>query len=251
MVKSDGAQKSQSSSHGSSEARTGAIQARGVTKDYASGGVVTQVLRGVDLEVPSGCFAVLCGPSGSGKTTLLNLIGALDVPDQGELLVGGISLRGCSPRELSIYRRRTIGLIFQFYNLMPTLTAQENLEIVLEQQQMRRVPRRERAREFLSLVGLEQAADKFPSQLSGGEQQRVAIARALVKSPSLVLADEPTGNLDRTNGEQVIQLMKRINTDLGITFLIVTHDMTVAREASLVIQMKDGRVWNEDRNSGG
>ncbi|HEX3481034.1 MAG TPA: ABC transporter ATP-binding protein [Kofleriaceae bacterium] len=231
---------------GPDEDATPCIVARGVRKTYRSAGVPTQVLRGVDLSVPAGSFTVLLGPSGCGKTTLLNLLGGLDVADSGELKVAGVALDHRTPPQLSEFRRRTVGFVFQAYNLMPTLTAQENLEIVLEPLRLSRPIARKRAREILALVGLERLAGRFPAQLSGGEQQRVAIARALIKAPSVVLADEPTGNLDKANGRQVIDLMKRYHRENGTAFFIVTHDPAVANEASLTIRMEDGMVQNGD-----
>lgn len=225
--------------------RSPCIQARKLIKSYSSGGLSTPVLRGVSLDVQQGSFTALVGPSGCGKTTLLNLIGALDLPDDGELTVCSVNLSSATPAEIASYRRKTLGFVFQACNLLPTLTARENVELALEMLGTDRRWRTETTRKTLSQVGLERAAERFPAQLSGGEQQRVAIARALVKAPSLVVADEPTGSLDQANGREVIRLMKRINEERGITFLVVTHDPEVAREAQAVLRMEDGLVLSD------
>jgi putative ABC transport system ATP-binding protein len=218
------------------------IHCRNLVKSYLSGGRHVPILQGVDLHVPAKSFAVLLGPSGCGKTTLLNLIGALDTPDSGELSVAGLPLFPAHRRRVLDYRRTQVGMIFQFYNLLPTLSARENVELVLEPLGLHLRERRARALEILERVGLTHALEKFPGQLSGGEQQRVAIARALAKRPVLVLADEPTGSLDRQNSRQILALMQQLNREENITFLIVTHDPEMAEQASLVLHMEDGRM---------
>ncbi len=218
------------------------IEARNLQKSVPSGRQRTPILRGVDLQVASGSFAVLLGPSGCGKTTLLHLLGALDQADSGELTVADVRLSPADPAALLHYRRHLVSVIFQFYNLLPTLSARENIELVLEPLGLGSAARRERSQELLARVGLAEAADQYPGQLSGGEQQRVAIARALAKRPRLVLADEPTGSLDRKNSRQILSLMRTINQQEGTTFLIVTHEPELAAQASQVLHMEDGRI---------
>ena len=214
------------------------IEARGLRKAYRSGAAEVPVLRGVDLAVPSGAFVVLLGPSGCGKTTLLNLIGGLDAPDSGELRVAGVDLRKPRRAVLSAFRRERVGFIFQFYNLLPTLTARENSELVLEG--LAPAERAARVDEGLARVGLLALADRLPEQLSGGEQQRVAIARALLRRPPLVVADEPTGNLDRKSSRAVMALLRELNREAGMSFFLVSHDAEVAQQADLVLHMEDG-----------
>ena len=218
------------------------IEARNLTKSVLAGSQRTPILRGVELSIADGSFAVLLGPSGCGKTTLLHLLGALDQADGGELSVAGVRLSPSDPAALLHYRRHIVSVIFQFYNLLPTLSARENIELVLEPLGLHSRQRRERADELLSRVGLSAAADQYPSQLSGGEQQRVAIARALAKRPRLVLADEPTGSLDRKNSRQILDLMQSINRAEHTTFLIVTHEPELAAQASQVLHMEDGQI---------
>ncbi|MBL9007270.1 MAG: ABC transporter ATP-binding protein [Myxococcales bacterium] len=218
------------------------IHARNLKKSVPSGETRVPIVRGVDLDIAEGSFAVLLGPSGCGKTTLLHVLGALDTADEGELRVAGVQLAPADPRALLHFRRHIVSVVFQFYNLLPTLSAQENIELVLEPLGLSSEQRHARARELLSRVGLSSAADQFPGQLSGGEQQRVAIARALAKRPRLVLADEPTGSLDRQNSRQILALLRSINAEQGTTFLIVTHEPELAAQASLVLHMEDGRL---------
>lgn len=218
------------------------IQAKRLKKSYRIGEIDTPVLRGIDLEIEPATFTVLIGPSGSGKTTLLNLVGALDRPDDGELLVNGYKLSTPNYKTVRDYRRSTVSFIFQFYNLLPTLSAQENVEIVLEPLGLKRVDIRKRSRDILTRVGLKGKEGKYPSQLSGGEQQRVAIARALVRRPPLVIADEPTGSLDRATGQQVVELMHELNKEEGTTFFIVTHDLSLTNGASRIVKMLDGVI---------
>jgi len=218
------------------------IEVRDVWKSYQIGELTTEVLKGITMEVAKGQFAVIFGPSGSGKTTLLNLIGALDTPTRGTISVAGQDISSFGRKGLTEFRRAKIGFVFQFYNLLPTLTSRENIEAALEIVMSDRKQVRQKAREYLNLVGIEQMGDKFPSQLSGGEQQRVAIARALAKEPEVLLADEPTGNLDSTTGEMVVKLMKKLQTELGLTFVVVTHNMAFVDYADLLVRIQDGKL---------
>lgn len=218
------------------------IEAKNLHKSVLAGRQRTPILRGVDLSIAAGSFAVLLGPSGCGKTTLLHLLGALDQADSGELVVADVQLCPVDAAALLHYRRHIVSVIFQFYNLLPTLSARENIELVLEPLGLSSRQRRDRASELLSRVGLAAASDQYPGQLSGGEQQRVAIARALAKRPRLVLADEPTGSLDRKNSRQILELMQTINREEGTTFLIVTHEPELAAGATQVLHMEDGRM---------
>lgn len=214
----------------------------GVSKAYVSQDVVTHALRDVSCEILEGEFAAVFGHSGSGKTTLLSLIGGLDRPTSGEVYVDGVALSRLSERGLTEYRRSTIGFVFQSFNLLPTLTALENVEALVELTVPGRRRVRERALTYLERVGLLEKAGKFPSQLSGGEQQRVAVAGALAKEPRIILADEPTGNLDLETGQQVLDLMLDLQKRLGITFVVVTHNRAIAQVADRVISVASGRI---------
>lgn len=219
------------------------VQLRNVFKSYKTGDVVTNVLKGVDMELSKGEFVVIFGPSGSGKTTLLNLIGALDTPSSGSVKVDGQELGRMSRSQLTEFRKEKVGFVFQSYNLLPTLTALENVEAALELLPFESGKKmRQRALDCLRKVELEDKSDKFPIQLSGGEQQRVSIARALAKQPQLLLADEPTGNLDTAMGERIVEFMRKLNTETGSTFAIVSHDPGLAKEADRVIRLLDGKV---------
>jgi len=220
------------------------VETHNLVKIYGDGAQV-RALNGVNMRVTPGEFISVMGPSGSGKSTLLNMIGALDRPTGGQVLVNGQDL--AEVRDLDTFRARTVGFVFQLHNLIPTLTARENVEVPMMGQSVGRAERRRRAEELLALVGLADRMDHLPSQLSGGERQRVAIARALANRPSLVLADEPTGDLDSQSGAEVIQLMRRLNRELGTTFIIVTHDPAVARQTDRVLVMQDGRIVREHR----
>lgn len=217
------------------------IQMQAVTKTYPMGEVTVHALRGLDLAVTRGEFIVLLGPSGSGKTTTLNLVGGLDRPSGGRLVVDGEEITGFSEALLTRYRREKVGFIFQFFNLIPTLTAQENVEFALALTRRGRSMHAE-ARDFLAMVGLQDRADHFPSQLSGGEQQRVAIARALAHRPPLLLCDEPTGNLDVDTGRQVLQALRDANRDAGSTVVLVTHNTSIAPMANRVVRIHNGMV---------
>jgi putative ABC transport system ATP-binding protein len=227
------------------------IVAEGVTKSLRAGEVTSPVLRGVTLSIERGAFVAVVGPSGCGKTTFLSLLAALDRPDGGSLRVGSLDLATAPERERERYRRETIGLVLQFWNLLPTLTALENVEAGLELLPLDAASRRARAVDFLDRVGLAAAARKYPAQLSGGMQQRVAVARALAREPSLLLADEPTGSLDRENGAQVFELMASLQKSLGVTCLMVTHDPHLASRADRVITFEDGRVKDDVSSSPG
>jgi len=222
------------------------VQTQNLTKDYGQDGVVTRALRGVTVTLAAGEFAAMAGPSGSGKSTLLNIIGGLDRPTSGTARVQGRELSGMSGSALSRLRRDNIGFIFQAYNLIPVLTALENAEYVLMLQGVPSRKREERVRAILKEVGLEGLENRFPRQLSGGQQQRVAIARAIASEPSLVLADEPTANVDSKTARSLLKLMRRLNEEKGITFLFSTHDQAVMKEAKRLILLQDGQIIHED-----
>jgi putative ABC transport system ATP-binding protein len=213
------------------------FRARGLTKTYQLGEVQVPALRGVDLELYAGEFVVLLGPSGSGKSTLLNILGGLDVPTGGRVWFRGEDLTEWEDRALTRYRRAHVGFVFQFYNLIPSLTARENVALITEI-----APNPMAPDEALSWVGLSDRLDHFPSQLSGGEQQRVAIARAVAKRPDVLLCDEPTGALDVTTGVRVLEVLERINRDLGTTTAVITHNAVIASMADRVVSLSDGRI---------
>ena len=223
-----------------------AIQLEGVAKVFGGGAAEVRALRSMDLSVPEGEFAVILGPSGSGKTTLLNLIGAIDVPSAGRLVVDGTELEELDGGERTDFRRRSIGFVFQFFNLIPTLTARENVELVAE---LGGDGVAERAGRVLEDVGLGPRAGHFPAQMSGGEQQRVAIARALAKGAPILLCDEPTGELDFETGRRILRLLRRLNREEGRTVLMVTHNAAIGEMADRVIRLRSGEVV-EDRSVG-
>jgi putative ABC transport system ATP-binding protein len=214
----------------------------GVEKTYTGRESAQKVLAGVSLEVSSGEVLVVLGRSGSGKTTLLNILGGLDRPDRGSVISCGLDLVRASAKQLQDYRARKIGFVFQFYNLLSSLTAAENVEAGLRLFPLRRQQVRERARDLLARVGLEGADNRFPSQLSGGEQQRVAIARAFARQPQLLLADEPTGNLDDDNSQLVITLVRELVAEAGTSAVIVTHDPAMTTAATRIVRMQHGNV---------
>jgi putative ABC transport system ATP-binding protein len=216
-----------------------------VTRTYKTGKVETQALRGVSLSIENGEFTALVGPSGSGKTTLLQLIGCLDQPTSGRVIVNGKDVSRLSRGQRADMRRGTIGFIFQFFALIPTLSAYENIEMPLLLNGQSASQRRERVMELLEWVDLGDRAHHRPDQLSGGEQQRVAIARALASRPVLVLADEPTANLDTANGKQIMEIMQRLNQETGTTFVFATHDPRVISFARRVVELRDGRITGE------
>ncbi len=222
-----------------------AVQAENLHKSYVLGATAIGALRGVDLIVQRGEFVALMGPSGCGKTTLLNLIGATDLPSRGSLRVDGVELSGLSDDQLADLRRDRIGIVFQFYNLIPTLTARENIEIPMQFKGTAAALRRERALALLARVGLKDRAEHKPSELSGGEQQRVSIARALANQPALVLLDEPTGDLDGATGREIIALLRDLNGREGVTLVIATHDASIAEQSSRIVRLRDGRIEGE------
>jgi putative ABC transport system ATP-binding protein len=219
------------------------FDARGLTKVYHMGEVEVHALRGVDLEIREGRFVVLLGHSGSGKSTLLNILGGLDAPTSGRVLYRGQDLTAADDESLTEYRRRSVGFVFQFYNLIASLTARENVELVTD---IATDPLP--AREALSLVGLGDRVDHFPSQMSGGEQQRVAIARAVAKRPAVLLCDEPTGALDIATGIVVLEALEHVGRELGTTVLVITHNSAIAEMADRVITLADGRIVDDHAN---
>jgi putative ABC transport system ATP-binding protein len=219
------------------------VRARSLVKTYRTGEVLVHALRGVDFHLAARELVVLLGPSGSGKSTLLNILGGLDVPTSGELSYAGHDLSRPSEDALTQYRRDHIGFIFQFYNLIPSLTACENVALVADIAREPMAPD-----DALDLVGLTARRDHFPSQMSGGEQQRVAIARAIVKRPEILLCDEPTGALDATTGRLVLEVLARVNRDLGTSIAVVTHNAPIALMADRVVTMADGKIVNDVRN---
>jgi putative ABC transport system ATP-binding protein len=218
------------------------IRITGLRKTYIMGRVQVHALDGVDMEIPPNSFMVVMGPSGSGKSTLLHLLGGLDRPTAGHIEVDGQSLETLDENALAVFRRRAVGFIFQSFNLIPSMTAQENVAFPMQFARVPRKMRRQRAMDLLKDVALDDRASHRPTELSGGQQQRVAIARALVNDPQLILADEPTGNLDSKSGEEIMQLLLRLNQESGTTLLIVTHDPVVAERTKRVIHIRDGVV---------
>jgi putative ABC transport system ATP-binding protein len=221
-----------------------------VTRTYKVGEVETHALRGVDLTIESGEFTALVGPSGSGKTTLLQLIGCLDLPTSGSVFIKGKDVSHLNRNQRADTRRGNIGFVFQFFALIPTLSAYENVEMPLLLNGHNPAERRERVMHLLTSVDLADRADHRPDQLSGGEQQRVAVARALAPEPNLILADEPTANLDTANGEQVMEIMTRLNKETGVTFVFATHDPRVFKYARRIITLRDGKVVDDRTGSG-
>lgn len=220
-----------------------AFSARGLTKVYGTGAGAVHALRGIDLDLPEGEFTVLLGPSGSGKSTLLNILGGLDRPTAGTLAFRGKDLTACSDRELTGFRRRHVGFVFQFYNLIPSLTARENVALVTELVDATMTPE-----EALALVGLQDRMAHFPAELSGGEQQRVAVARAVAKRPEVLLCDEPTGALDSATGIRVLEALASVNKSLGTTTVVITHNASIAAMAGRVVRFADGRIASVEIN---
>jgi len=222
------------------------VQLSNVTKVYRQGKLDVAALRGMNLTVNAGEFTAICGPSGSGKTTALNLIGALDRPTSGTVTLEGKQLDALTRKQLSVIRRDRIGFVFQAYNLLPVLTAYENAEIVMALQGVAAEERKARVMELLAQVGLQGLEHRKPTELSGGQQQRVAIARAIASRPAVVLADEPTANVDSETANRLLELMERLNRDHGVTFLFSTHDPRVMERARRLIHMVDGAVAREE-----
>ena len=219
------------------------VRVEGVTKEYQLGEQKVVALHDITLSIEEGVFLAIAGPSGSGKTTLLNIIGCIDTPTTGKVFIDDVEVTGRSPNELADLRAHTTGFIFQSFNLFPVLTAAENVEYpLLNLPEISREQRQKRVAKFLAVVGLERFADHKPNQLSGGQRQRVAIARALAIKPRIVLADEPTANLDRQTGESILNLMKDINRHYGTTFIFSTHDRRIMAMADRLIRIEDGRV---------
>jgi putative ABC transport system ATP-binding protein len=223
------------------------IQTVNLQKSYGNGQLIVHALRDINVEFNSGEFVAVLGASGSGKTTLLNVLGALDKPSGGQVLIDGENISSLNEKGTVQLRRRKIGFIFQFYNLMPVLTAFENVELPMI---ISGVPKREaqqKAKELLSAVGLSDRANHRPDQLSGGQQQRVAVARALVNKPAIILADEPTGDLDSATGEQVLRLLLKLSKEQGTTVLAATHDVSILKFADRALRMKDGQVISDEK----
>jgi len=221
------------------------VRAVDVAKLYDTGRVKVAALRGVNLSINRGEMVAIMGPSGCGKTTLLNCLSGLDALSSGDVFIEGVSLKTMSDRQRTRYRARRMGFIFQFYNLLAVLSAAENVEMPLLLTGVPTHEARRRALDVLDLVGLRQRADNRPGELSGGERQRVTIARALVNDPAIVWADEPTGDLDSTNAEEIINLMCRLNQEQSVTFALVTHDIAIGRRAHRIVRMKDGEIVDE------
>ena len=221
------------------------VEAKAILKTYDTGAVRVEALRGVDLTLERGEMAAIMGPSGCGKTTLLNCLSGLDTVDEGDVVIDGTSLAHMSDRERTDYRARHMGFVFQFYNLMPVLSAVENVELPLLVSRVDGRTARRQALEALELVGIADRAAHVPDELSGGERQRVTIARSLVNDPAIVWADEPTGDLDSENAQEIVALMRGLNVERGLSFLIVTHDIAVGRQTDRIVRMLDGLVVEE------
>ena len=222
------------------------IVAHKIFKVFGEGETEIQALRNVDLDIKRGDFAAIVGPSGSGKTTLLNILCGLDNVSSGEIKVSGRSLQEMSGSELAQFRREHIGLVFQAYNLIPVLTVLENIEYVMLLQHVPAAERKERVHTFLAELGLEGKGNRFPAELSGGQQQRVAIARAMVSKPDIILADEPTANLDSETGGQLLEMMRKFNEELKMTFVFSTHDPQIMERAKRLITLTDGRIVSDE-----
>lgn len=225
------------------------VQLRNVVKTYKYSKQYVQALRGIDLDIQRGEIVCMVGPSGSGKTTLLNIIGGLDRADTGKVIVDGVDIRSLRDRELVEFRLRKIGYVFQFYNLVPTLSVLENVELPLYLLGVKEKERKEKALKLLQLVGIEHLADRTPDTVSGGEQQRAAIARSLATDPVVILMDEPTGALDTENTKKLMDLVKKLNRELSQTFIIATHDILVAKECTKIYTLRDGKIINVYRPS--
>ena len=226
------------------------VQTVNLKKTYMLGKVPVNALRGMNLKVESGDFIAIVGPSGSGKSTLLNMIGALDKPTEGQVQIDGVDVSALNDNQLAELRRR-IGFVFQFFNLIPRLTASENVELPLAINGINKRERKEKTRDLLKAVGLSERAEHNPTELSGGEQQRVAIARALANSPRFLLLDEPTGNIDSKTAGMLVDLLKSLNEERGVTIIMITHDQNIAKHAKHVIRLLDGKIEETNSTSGG
>lgn len=222
------------------------VRTENLSKTYGSGENLVRAIDDVNLKIEKGEFIAIVGPSGSGKSTLLHLLGGVDNPSSGKIFIDGNDISKYSSKELALFRRRKVGLIYQFYNLIPNLTVRHNIELPLKLD--KRKINEEALLDTVRKLGIENKLDSFPSELSGGQQQRVAIARSLIYSPSLVLADEPTGNLDRENSREIIEILKYFNRTLKQTIIVITHDESIALEAERVITIVDGKVVGDDKN---
>ena len=222
------------------------VRTENLSKTYGSGENLVRAIDDVNLKIEKGEFIAIVGPSGSGKSTLLHLLGGVDNPSSGKIFIDGNDISKYSSKELAFFRRRKVGLIYQFYNLIPNLTVRHNIELPLKLH--KRKINDEVLLDIVRKLGIENKLDSFPSELSGGQQQRVAIARSLIYSPSLVLADEPTGNLDRENSREIIEILKYFNRTLKQTIIVITHDESIALEAERVITIVDGKVVGDDKN---
>lgn len=222
------------------------VRTENLSKTYGSGENLVKAIDDVNLKIEKGEFIAIVGPSGSGKSTLLHLLGGVDNPSSGKIFIDGNDISKYSSKELALFRRRKVGLIYQFYNLIPNLTVRHNIELPLKLD--KRKINEEVLLDIVRKLGIENKLDSFPSELSGGQQQRVAIARSLVYSPSLVLADEPTGNLDRENSREIIEILKYFNRTLKQTIIVITHDESIALEAERVITIVDGKVVGDEKN---
>jgi putative ABC transport system ATP-binding protein len=221
------------------------LRIEGLRKDYQDGDVVVHALNDINLSFTKGEFAAIVGPSGSGKTTLLNMIGGLDDPSEGHIFIDGVDIASLSNRKMINFRLKNIGFVFQSYNLLPVLTALENVEFIMQLQGVNKATRRKRAMDLLNAVGLGERIDSRPSKLSGGQQQRIAVARALASKPKFILADEPTANLDSQSTQNLLDIMGKLNHEENITFIFSTHDQRVVDKAHRVIQLVDGKVISD------
>jgi len=228
------------------------LELQNVIKNYTKGEQIIPALRGVDLIIEKGDFLSIVGPSGSGKSTLLNIIGCIDTPTEGRVLYNGNDLTILSDKEKTYYRKENISFIFQSFNLIPVLTVQENVELpLIIEKKFKKDEIHEKSMKIIEIVGLEDMADRFPRELSGGQEQRVAIARALVKNPLVVLADEPTANLDSEMSEDIISVMQKMNEEIHTTFIFSTHDPLVEKHAKRVIILRDGMIASDERKNHG
>ena len=225
------------------------VEISDLRKSYFRGEQVVEVLKGINLKVSEGGFTALMGPSGSGKSTLLNLIAGIDKPDVGSLTISGLDINSLSENDLAEWRSNNVGFIFQFYNLMPVLTAEQNVELPLLLSNLDAKSRKSRSRMILEMVGLGDRLEHYPNELSGGQQQRVAIARAIVTDPTLIVADEPTGDLDRNSASEVLNLLQRLNSEAGKTIIMVTHDISATHVANEVVHLDKGELISNETPS--